>query len=81
MKSIYNAENHDGGFYVQADGASMNGGAADEDSTLDCILFAEELLKFSKSFGIKLMMKTIFQLLHMAPMQEKLSQIYLIVKL
>ncbi len=54
MKSIYNAENHDGGFYVQADGASMNGGAADEDSTLDCILFAEELLKFSKSFGIKL---------------------------
>lgn len=33
-------------FYVQADGASMNGGAADSNSTLECILFAKELSNF-----------------------------------
>lgn len=33
-------------FYVQADGASMNGGAADSDSTLECILFAKELSNY-----------------------------------
>jgi len=56
MKNVYQTENHNGNFYVQADGASMNGGAANEDSTLDCILFAKELLEFSKNFGVKLIL-------------------------
>jgi len=32
----------------------MNGGAEDKNSTLECVLFAKELLEFSKTFGIKL---------------------------
>ncbi len=56
LKNIYRAANFDGEFLIQADGASMNGGAADKDSTLDCILFAGELLEFAKSFGIRLIL-------------------------
>lgn len=54
MKNLYKAKNYDGDFIVQADGASMNGGAEDKNSTLECVLFAKELLEFSKTFGIKL---------------------------
>ena len=54
MKNLFKAANYDAEFLVQTDGASMNGGASDENSTLDCILFAEELLEFSKTFGLKL---------------------------
>lgn len=54
MKNLYKAKNYDGNFIVQADGASMNGGAEDKNSTLECVLFAKELLEFSKTFGVKL---------------------------
>ncbi len=53
LKNIYKAVNPDGKFAVQADGASMNGGAEGEDSTLECILFAQELLEFSKTNKVK----------------------------
>lgn len=43
LNRIYKNVNPDGNFFVQADGASMNGGAQDENSTLECILFAKEL--------------------------------------
>lgn len=56
MKNLFKAANYDAEFLVQTDGASMNGGASDENSTLDCILFAEELLEFSKTFGVRLIL-------------------------
>lgn len=56
MKNLFKALNYDAEFLVQADGASMNGGASDENSTLDCILFAGELLEFSKTFGVRLIL-------------------------
>ncbi len=46
LKKMHKLENPEAEFYVQADGASMNGGAEDEDSTLECILFARELAPY-----------------------------------
>lgn len=46
LKSLHNLANSKAEFYVQADGASMNGGAGDENSTLECILFARELAPY-----------------------------------
>lgn len=46
LKKLHKLENPDAEFYVQADGASMNGGADDENSTLECILFAKELAPY-----------------------------------
>lgn len=50
LERLYIETGGQGQFYVQADGASMNGGAEDKDSTLECILFAKEL----SSFGFNL---------------------------
>ncbi len=46
LRRLHKLENSGAEFYVQADGASMNGGADDENSTLDCILFARELAPY-----------------------------------
>jgi len=46
LKNMHKAKNPNAEFYVQADGASMNGGAEDKNSTLECILFARELAPY-----------------------------------
>ena len=46
LKRLFRLGNPDANFYVQADGASMNGGASGKDSTLECILFAKELVPY-----------------------------------
>lgn len=48
LHSVSNAQNSDNSseFYVQADGASMNGGDSSDDSTLECVLFAKELAPY-----------------------------------
>jgi len=43
LKNIHIKSSPGAAFYVQADGASMNGGASDCASTLECIEFAKEL--------------------------------------
>lgn len=46
LRGLYEISNPRGRFFVQADGASMNGGAKDIGSTLECILFAKELIPY-----------------------------------
>ncbi len=46
LRGLYEISNPKGRFFVQADGASMNGGAKDAKSTLECILFAKELIPY-----------------------------------
>lgn len=46
LRQILASKNPEAKFYVQADGASMNGGNADRCSTLECVEFARELAPF-----------------------------------